>query len=355
MEFSKSASLIDISTKPRNTFTMEALKKVVEHKGKVGTMAFFKTPTTMIDFKHLKIAKSIDVIKQERITEEKKEIGIEKIPEAAEDLEQDKKKKRFIIEDDSDSDSDSSGGSYDGVAEQDLEHKKEMEDLVDDELTSLLLQFDTLPRPTQADIDAREQFFGEPKRQKTLILDMDETLIHAKLKSTVPADYGEDFCIECVDGDDRMVFAVKKRPNLEESLERLSQFYELCVFTAAERNYAEQIVDRFDPGRQWISHLLTREQCFDSNGFLVKELNVIKDRRIEDMVIVDNSIVCFAFNLDNGIPISPYMGDNELDEELIFMASYLEDIYSFPDLRKANISNFNLSKIQLEARKAKVG
>jgi len=39
-----------------------------------------------------------------------------------------------------------------------------MEDLVDDELTSLLLKFDTLPRPTQADIDAREQFFGEPKR-----------------------------------------------------------------------------------------------------------------------------------------------------------------------------------------------
>ena len=63
MEFSKSASLIDISSKPRNNFTLEALKKVVEHKGKVGTMAFFKTPTTMMDFKHLKAAKSIDVIK----------------------------------------------------------------------------------------------------------------------------------------------------------------------------------------------------------------------------------------------------------------------------------------------------
>lgn len=69
------------------------------------------------------------------------------------------------------------------------------------------------------------------------------------------------------------------------------------------------------------------------------------------MIIIDNSIVCFAFNLDNGVPISPYMGDNEQDEELIFLTSYLEDVYHHEDLRTANIANFKLSEIQRNARK----
>lgn len=72
---------------------------------------------------------------------------------------------------------------------------------------------------------------------------------------------------------------------------------------------------------------------------------------MEDLIIIDNSIVCFAFNLDNGVPISPYLGDNDLDEELIFLTSYLEDVYHFEDIRVANIANFKLSEIQRTARK----
>ncbi len=104
-------------------------------------------------------------------------------------------------------------------------------------------------------------------------------------------------------------------------------------------------MDKFDPGRQYVSHLLCREQCFDSAGYLVKDLRIISDRKMEDMIIVDNSIVCFAFNLDNGVPISPYLGDNEMDEELIFMTSYLEDVYHYKDVREANRKNFKLSEI----------
>ena len=99
--------------------------------------------------------------------------------------------------------------------------------------------------------------------------------------------------------------------------------------------------------------MLTREHCFDSKGFLVKDLRIIKDRAIEDIIIVDNSIVCFAFNLDNGVPISPYMGDNDMDEELIFMTSYLEDAYTYKDIREANRENFKLSEYQRQARTKK--
>jgi len=87
------------------------------------------------------------------------------------------------------------------------------------------------------------------------------------------------------------------------------------------------------------------------NNFYVKDLRIIGDRKLEDMVIVDNSIVAFAFNLDNGVPINDFRGDVPMDEELIYMTSYLEDIYHFDDIREANIKNFRLSEIQQNARK----
>ena len=39
----------------------------------------------------------------------------------------------------------------------------------------------------------------------------------------------------------------------------------------------------------------------------VKDLRVIKDRNPENMILVDNSIVSFAFNLDNGVPIAAFI------------------------------------------------
>ena len=248
------------------------------------------------------------------------------------------------------SDSGSSGDSSDMSCDDEEQFQKEMEGLVDNDLNNLLVSFDQLPRPTPEDLSKLKVSLGEITRQKTLVLDMDETLIHAK--QTWPADWGQDFefVVQDEDGDD-VKFAVKKRPHLEECLTRLAEFYELVVFTAAEKEYAEEIVKRIDPDRKLIKHLLTRDSCFCSAGYLVKDLRMIADRKLEDMIIIDNSIVCFAFNLDNGVPIASFVGDNPMDEELLFMTSYLEDVYHFDDIREANIQNFKLSDIQRAARK----
>lgn len=39
----------------------------------------------------------------------------------------------------------------------------------------------------------------------------------------------------------------------------------------------------------------------------VKDLRIIEDRNLQDIILVDNSIVSFAFNLDNGVPISAFV------------------------------------------------
>lgn len=64
----------------------------------------------------------------------------------------------------------------------------------------------------------------------------------------------------------------------------------------------------------------------------MKDLSIIADRNIKEVIIVDNSIISFAFNLSNGIPIKAFLG-NKNDEELLFMVTYLEELFSKPDVR----------------------
>jgi TFIIF-interacting CTD phosphatase-like protein len=63
------------------------------------------------------------------------------------------------------------------------------------------------------------------------------------------------------------------------------------------------------------------------------------------MVIVDNSIVSFAFDLDNGVPINSFMGDEENDRELLFLYSFLEEIATVPDVRVPIAAAFKLSEL----------
>lgn len=61
------------------------------------------------------------------------------------------------------------------------------------------------------------------------------------------------------------------------------------------------------------------------------------------MIIVDNSIVSFAFDLDNGVPINSFMGNEQDDKEMLFLYSFLEEVASQPDVRKNIRDAFRLS------------
>jgi CTD small phosphatase-like protein 2 len=87
----------------------------------------------------------------------------------------------------------------------------------------------------------------------------------------------------------------------------------MAIFTAAEQTYADLIVDRLDPDRKIFSHRLYRQHCFKIDDVYVKDLRIINDRALEDMLIVDNSIISFAFQLDNGIPICAFFASNTQD------------------------------------------
>ena len=350
----KYQSSTDSNSKPRNNFSKGALRFRVGEKRVKGTMSCIRLPSTLVGSSLNIKTKSMGNITNDKQIINTNIEGVEKIAEVADEDEKSdihatgtSKVKGFLMAED---DSDGSISSGDGDKEDD--DRKDAMELVDDDLKNLLLSFDMLQRPTLEEIQALKVEFGTVDRQKTLILDMDETLIHAKPKIPENEDFEGDYDIVLDDDDgSQLTFMVKMRPGVVEWLERLAQFYEIAVFTAAERTYATKIIKHFDPNSEYIKHLLSREHCVHVSNFYVKDLRIISDRKLEDMVIVDNSIVAFAFNLDNGVPINDFRGDEPMDEELIYMTSYLEDIYHYEDIREANIKNFKLSDIQQSARK----
>jgi CTD small phosphatase-like protein 2 len=89
---------------------------------------------------------------------------------------------------------------------------------------------------------------------------------------------------------------VKLRQHLEEALSYLSTMYEICVFTAGEQDYADTILNFIDERREIIKHRLYRQHCVRPEvGVYVKDLDIIADRDMKNMMLVDNSIISFAF------------------------------------------------------------
>ena len=99
----------------------------------------------------------------------------------------------------------------------------------------------------------------------------------------------------------------------------MSEIYEIVIFTASSEDYALEALKYLDPNRKWIEHVLHRENCMvTKNGYYLKDLRILKDRALTDMIIVDNLAHSFGFQVDNGIPILEFRGQ-EGDQELLYL------------------------------------
>ena len=65
---------------------------------------------------------------------------------------------------------------------------------------------------------------------------------------------------------------------------------------------------------------------------------------MEDMVIVDNSVYSFAYQIDNGIPIIPFYHEQS-DEEMLHLIFYLNCLATCEDVRVQNREAFELHKL----------
>jgi Dullard-like phosphatase family protein len=177
--------------------------------------------------------------------------------------------------------------------------EKDPSKLIDLELVKLLkfcntLKIDNFEKEEyQDELMMKGLSIGKKSGDKTLILDMDETLIAAQFSGKETKDFVETFNFMFSETTIR----VRVRPYCTEMLEKLSQFYEIIVWTAGVKDYADPILDYIDPEKKFFKMRLFRETCIKVDQFYIKDLDVILDREKKSMVIVDNSILSFSFDL----------------------------------------------------------
>ena len=185
--------------------------------------------------------------------------------------------------------------------------------------------------------------------KKLAIFDLDETLVHCQAKNIEECQH----IIEVkISEYKKAKIGVNIRPNWEKALDIISKDYIIVVFTASHSLYANAVLNFMDKEDKYFKYRLFRNNCtsVNINGSYtyIKDLSVFKDIDLKDMIIIDNSVVSFAFNLDNGLPILPYYNSKK-DNELLCCAYYLISIFDYDDLRDANKKFVKLQDIKKKA------
>lgn len=159
---------------------------------------------------------------------------------------------------------------------------------------------------------------SQPKKKYTLVLDLDETLIHLRPKKEV-VNVKNDINIkinnasECFYENydkDRNKYLLQFRVGLFSFLTILKPFYEIISFTSATREYSDAIINEIEKNKTFFDYKFYREHTVIYKDTFVKDISRI-GRDIKKMIIIDNNEKNFILNKENGIKIAPYYGDED--------------------------------------------
>merc|ERR1711964_255421 len=220
-------------------------------------------------------------------------------------------------------------------------------------------------------------FTRDPKYKKTIVLDLDQTLLHGTKDKNKVEEY--DF-----ETDGRYPRYVKVRPGVHEFLDSIPEDWEVIVWTASSAQLAEKVI----PGlfkhhhqwrvrsrkqtRQYRFKILSHQQCA-GNVWVKHEceyrnkplylLNVKGTRPLKTCILVDNaarnvytppldSKECWpkdALNApeteqDNYIAIPTRRNDNPRDDHLAEITELIKKLKDVDDVRPLIRKRFNMEK-----------
>ena len=187
------------------------------------------------------------------------------------------------------------------------------------------------------------------QNKKTLILDLDETLIHSDL-DLIYKDHETTLYFDSEDDEilgKNVPIPLILRPNLFDFLNYVYDKFELIIFTASHKNYADKIIDYIEKDKRYFSLRLYRQHCiFIKPGIYIKDLRIFKNRDLKNIILIDNSIFSFSNQLSNGILITSFYNDKE-DDFLLSLKDYLEYlIEDCDDVRTINKEQFKFEIYQ---------
>ena len=191
----------------------------------------------------------------------------------------------------------------------------------------------------------------EKNKKKIALFDLDETLVHCtKEKKGLNGD-----SINIKLPTNKIVnVGLNIRPHWKEALDLIKSHYHIVIYTASHQSYADAVLDYLDKDNKYFQYRLYRNHCvqcdIDGIKFYVKDLDTLTDKyNLKDVVLIDNSVLSFAYHLNNGIPIVPYIEQKE-DSQLLMLAYYLVSIANFDDLTEENKKHINIEHFILEVK-----
>ena len=190
--------------------------------------------------------------------------------------------------------------------------------------------------------------------KKLALFDLDETIVHCI--GEINMNNVESFTKQCdakikvrlPGGKREITIGINIRPHWEEALKRIQNKYHIIAFTASHESYADSVLNHLDPEGKYFEFRLYRCHCVlcivNGMKFYVKDLKIVEDLySLKDVVIIDNSVLSFAYHLDNGIPISPFY-DSKNDNELLEIADFLVKYANENDIRDKLKEVYKLSQ-----------
>lgn len=147
------------------------------------------------------------------------------------------------------------------------------------------------------------EYAYKPKKDFTLVLDMDECLLHCRDTTT----------LDCI-----------ARPFVKEFLDEMQENCDLILFTSAEESYALAALEHLNL-KKYFSLILTRKNCYFFANIYFKLIHDLIEKGTHTIAI-DNTIHNFGYNLHNAIPIKSFFGEED-DKALLWMRDELRTIF----------------------------
>ena len=154
-------------------------------------------------------------------------------------------------------------------------------------------------------------------RKLSLVVDLDQTIIHAAVDPTIgewqndPENPNYEALkdvrkFQLVDDGQGMRgcwYYIKLRPGLEAFLERISEKYELHIYTMGTRQYAQHIAQLVDPDRKYFDdRILSRDE---SGSMIAKNLTRLFPVDTKMVVIIDDRGDVWKWS-PNLVRVSPF-------------------------------------------------
>lgn len=187
------------------------------------------------------------------------------------------------------------------------------------------------------EITKRKMTLPDTNKKHTLLLDLDETLIHSQFElgteTEIYKGYENDKGLETKylsfhdsDINEKVKFKVILRPGVRNFLSKVSEHFQVGIFTASIKDYADEILNYLDPTNEIFSFKCYRESCIKVGRAYIKDLRIFENRKLQNIVILDNSLYSFSNQLSNGILIDSFYNeenDNELNNILQYLIDYI--------------------------------